>query len=96
MVNKQDRFKNFRNYLRKLMARCQVTAYGLAQLAGIDPSTIYRVLKGERIPSRDTVFRLAQALFEYSAIVNERDAQRLVDLSGYPPPRRRLFGQPET
>ena len=96
MVNKQDRFKNFRNYLRKLMARCQITGYGLAQIAGIHPSTIYRMLNGDRVPSRDTVFRLAQALYEYSTIVSEPDAQRLIDYAGYPPPRRRLFGQPET
>ena len=92
MNNKQDRFKNFRKYLRKLMARCQVTAYGLAQMADINPSTIYRLLKGERMPSRHTVIRLAQALYEYSTIVTERDAQRHVDYDGYPPPRRRLFG----
>ena len=96
MNHKKDRFKNFRNYLRKLMTRCQVTTYRLSQIAGVDSSTIYRVIKGERIPNRHTVFRLAQALYEYSTIVTERDAQRLIDHSGYPPPRRRLFDQPET
>ncbi len=88
MNQKNDRFKNFRNYLRKLMARCQITAYRLAQMAKLSPSTITRILKGNRVPSRDTVFKLAQVIFEYTILISERDAQRLVDHSGYPPPRR--------
>ena len=94
MNEKYGRFKKFRKYLRKLMASCQITAYRLAQMADLSPSTITRILKGDRVPSRGTVFKLAQVIFEYTALISERDAQRLVDHSGYPLPRRPLFGEP--
>jgi len=94
MNRKIDRFKKFRKYLGKLMARCQITAYRLAQMADLSPGTISKILKGDRVPSRDTVFKLARVFFEYTTLISERDAQRLVDYSGYPPPRRPLFGEP--
>ena len=94
MNQRNDRFKNFRNYLRKLMARCQITAYRLALMADLSPGTITRILKGDRVPSRDKVFKLAQTLYGYTTLISERDAQRIVDHSGYPPPRRPLFGEP--
>ena len=94
MSQKHDRCKKFRKYLRKLMERCQISGYRLGQMADLSPSTISRILKGDRVPSRDAVFKLAQALFGYTTLVSERDAQRLVDYAGYPPPRRPLFGPP--
>ena len=94
MTQKHDRLKRFRKYLDILIARCQISGYRLAQMADLSPGTISRIRKGDRSPSRDTVFKLAQVIFEYTTIVSERDAQRLIDYSGYPPPRRSLFGPP--
>ena len=48
-------------------------------------------LSGERNPRRGTVLNLAQALYKYSTVITQRDAERLIQSSGFPPPRRQLF-----
>ena len=74
--------------LKKLMDKCQLTPYGLGQLAGVDASHIYRIVNGERRPSRSTMLAMAQALHEYSSLITERDINNLIKYSGFPPPRR--------
>ena len=85
MLFQRDRSKKFRKRLKKLMDRCKLTAYGLGKLSHVD---IYRILKGEGRPSRQSVLAIAAALFEYSTVITERDVQVLINSSGYPPPRR--------
>ena len=88
MGEERDQFKSFRRQLGHLMDRCRLTAYGLGKETSIDPTFIYRLLSGERNPSRSTVLNLAQALYEYSTVITQRDAERLIQSSGFPPPRR--------
>ena len=80
--------KKFCKYLKKLMDKCQLTPYGLGQIAGVDPSHVYRIVHGEGRPSRSTMLAMAQALHEYSSVITEKDMDHLIKYSGFPPPRR--------
>jgi transcriptional regulator with XRE-family HTH domain len=48
--------------LRELIEARGLTAYGLGQLAGVDPGVISRFLRAERTITLDTLDRLADAL----------------------------------
>jgi len=70
------------------MDKCKLTAYGLGQLSNVDAAFMYRILKGEGWPSRQTVLAIASALYDYSTVITEGDVQALIKSSGYPPPRQ--------
>ena len=72
--------------LKKLMEKCQLSAYALAQISMSDGSYIHRVLKGERNPSREWVFKISVALRDYSPVITDRDVQLLIKPSGFPQP----------
>lgn len=91
MFSKKDRFDKFRNELERLMKKCQLTPYGLAQVSRLDPSFVYRILAAKRNPSRPTVLALAAGLLEYSPVVTERDIQLLIKYSKYAPPHPKAF-----
>ena len=86
MFSEKDKQRKFRRHLKKLMDKCQLSGYGLAQISGSDGSYIHRVLKGERNPSRQWVLKIAVALRDYSPEIRIRDVQLLIKLSGFPPP----------
>ena len=86
MFSRKDKLGKFRRHLKKLMEKCQLSGYGLAQISGSDGSYVNRVLKGERNPSRQWVFKIAVALRDYSPVITDRDVQLLIKLSGFPPP----------
>ena len=86
MFSEKDKQRKFRRHLKKLMDKCQLSGYALAQISGVDGSYINRVLKGERNLGRNMVFKVAVALRDYSPVISGRDVQLLIKLSGFPPP----------
>lgn len=86
MFTNKDQFGKFRVQLARLMNRCQLTRYALAQIAGLNPSSVYRIMSAERDPSRGVVLSLAAALLDYSPLVTQRDIELLIKSSRYPPP----------
>jgi predicted transcriptional regulator len=69
MFSEKDKHRKFRAYLKKLMDKCQLTAYGLGQISKLDPTFIRRISSGQRNPSRRTVLKIAAALRDYSTVV---------------------------
>ena len=86
MFSRKDKLGEFRHHLKKLMEKCRLSGYGLAQISGSDGSYILRVLKAERNPSRQWVFKITVALRDYSPVISDRDVQLLIKFSGFPPP----------
>ena len=84
---KKDRFLKFRRELEKQMITCQLSAYALGCLTGLDPTFIKKLVVGERCPSRKTVLLVATELREYTSLISDADVHRLIKASGYPPPR---------
>ncbi len=93
MFNNKDRFGKFRNELERLMKKSQLTPYGLAQVSGLSPTFVYRILAAKRNPSRPTVLALAAGLLEYSPVVTQRDIQLLIKYSKYAPPHPEVLEQ---
>ena len=87
MKARNDRFRNFRKQLLRLMERCQLSAYGLARITEYDGTFIKRLVVGERNPSRRTVLRIAKELYDYTTLISNADVDRLIKASGFPPPR---------
>ena len=87
MFSQKDKHRKFRAYLKKLMDKCQLTAYGLGQISKLDPTFIRRISSGQRNPSRRTVLKIAAALRDYSTVVTDGDVELLIKVSGFPPPR---------
>lgn len=52
----------FATTLRNLAKLCGKSEYELANLTGLDPSFIHRLMSGEKNPSSSTVMKLAIAL----------------------------------
>lgn len=52
----------FSSTLRNLAKLCGKSEYELANLTGLDPSFIHRLMSGEKNPSSSTVMKLAIAL----------------------------------
>jgi len=88
-----DRFKEpdtpFQKTLNKLMNKCKIPTYALAQVADVDPSYLQRLRNGERRrPGRDVVIRLATAMAEYSEVISDKDVRRLIESAGHTVPKR--------
>ena len=54
--------KTFAATLKKHMARRNLSAYRLAKLAGLNPSSVQRIINGERSPTLDTMGKLMKEL----------------------------------
>ena len=76
MFSEKDKYRKFRAYLKKLMDKCQLTAYGLGQISTLDPTFIRRIASGQRNPSRRTVLQIAVALRDYSTVITDGDIDR--------------------
>ena len=87
MFSEEDKYRKFRAYLKTLMDKCQLTAYGLGQISTLDPTFIRRIASGQRNPSRHTVLKIAASLRDYSTVITDRDTELLIKVSGFPPPR---------
>ena len=87
MFSGKDKPRKFRNHLKKLMEKCQLTAYGLGEISRCDPTFIRRILLGQRNASRRTVLMLAVAIRDYSTVVSDRDIELFIKFSGIAPPR---------
>ena len=83
----KDRFRKFRRELQNQMKTCQLSAYALGRLTGLDPTFIKKLVVGERNPSRKTVLLIAQEIGEYTSLISGSDVDRLIKGSGFPPPR---------
>ena len=55
-------FPTISEVLNKFMGREDVSVEKLSILSGIKPSTIYRIMRKERNPTRNTILRMAIAL----------------------------------
>ena len=84
MFSEKDKYRKFRAYLKKLMDKCQLTAYGLGQISKLDPTFLRRILSGQRNPSRRTVLKIAASLRDYSTVITDRDIELLIKVSGFP------------
>ena len=87
MCSEKDKYRKFRGYLKKLMDKCQLTAYGLGQISKLDPTFLRRISSGQRNPSRRTVLQIAVALRDYSTVITDGAVELLIKVSGFPPPR---------
>ena len=85
--NRQDEgaFSEFASLLRAARAKARMTQAELGALVGVDGSSVSAWERGERLPSRDRVYRLYVAL-------NVQDPS-LWAASGYLPPPRPGAGQ---
>ncbi len=83
----KDRFRKFRGELQNQMKTCQLSAYALAGLTGLDPTFIKKLVAGERNPSRKTVLLMAKEFRDYTSLISDSDVARLIKASGFPPPR---------
>ncbi len=85
------RSSKFRRHLNKLRKRCRLTDYGLAFIADVDPTYLRKLLTGERKkPSRRLVWRIADAILEYTSAISEKDVDKLIEYAGHAPINRRL------
>lgn len=83
--NDEAAFSEFASLLRAARARARMTQAELGALVGVDGSSVSSWERGERLPSRDRVYRLYVAL-------NVKDPS-LWSASGYLPPARSGAGQ---
>ena len=83
----KDRFRRYRKELEKLMKTCQLSAYAMGRLTGLDPTFIKKLVAGDRNPSRKTVLLIAKEVREYTSLISDADVDRLIKASGFPPPR---------
>ena len=83
----KDRFRNYRKQLQKQMKTCQLSAYALGRLTGLDPTFIKKLVVGDRNPSRKTVLLIAKEIRDYTSLISDSDVDRLIKASGFPPPR---------
>ena len=84
----------FQRQLEKLRKKCNLTVYGLAALADVDPTYVRRLINGERRnPGRFVVIRLAEAMEEYSSAISSRDVNRLIRYGGHRPLKKREKGR---
>ena len=58
----EETLTEFASTLRSLAKLCGKSEYELANLTGLDPSFIHRLMSGEKNPSSSTVMKLAIAL----------------------------------
>ena len=84
MFSEKDKYREFRAYLKKLMDKCQLTAYGLGQISTLDPTFIRRIASGQRNPSRRTVLKIAASLRDYSTVITDRAMEWLSRSPGAP------------
>ena len=87
MFSEKDKHRRFRDHLKKLMKKCQLTAYGLGGISNCDSTFIRRIVLGQRIPRRRTVLKIAVAFRDYSTVISDRDIELLIKFSGIAPPR---------
>ncbi len=85
----KDRFSRYRKELQKLLKRCQLSAYALGRITGLDPTFIKKLVVGDRNPSRKTVLLIAKEIREYTSLFSDSDIDRLIKASGFPPPKHR-------
>jgi transcriptional regulator with XRE-family HTH domain len=78
-------FSEFASLLRAARAKARMTQAELGTLIGVDGSSVSAWERGERLPSRDRVYRLYVALN-----IKERD---LWEAAGYLPPAMAGAGQ---
>lgn len=64
------------NVLKQVLDQNDVTQYRLAKELGVERTTVYRWLKGDRDPSADTVVEIVEALKK----INHRAAEEFVQL----------------
>jgi transcriptional regulator with XRE-family HTH domain len=50
------------NVLKQVLTTHGLTQYGLAKAMGVERTTVYRWVKGDRDPSADTVVEIVEAL----------------------------------
>ena len=75
----------FQKELERILSWCELTPYGLGQLAQVDESYLYKLLKGEKSnPSRSVVTRIAESLqSEFPSIITQKYRRRLLKAAGY-------------
>jgi transcriptional regulator with XRE-family HTH domain len=55
------------NVLKQVLETHDLTQYGLAKAMGVERTTVYRWVKGDRDPSADTVVEIVEALKRLNA-----------------------------
>jgi transcriptional regulator with XRE-family HTH domain len=64
------------NVLKQVLEQNDVTQYRLAKELGVERTTVYRWIKGDRDPSADTVVEIVEALKR----INHKAAEEFVQL----------------
>lgn len=64
------------NVLKQVLEQNDVTQYRLAKELGVERTTVYRWIKGDRDPSADTVVEIVEALKK----LNYKAAEEFVQL----------------
>lgn len=64
------------NVLKQVLERHELTQYALAKTLGVERTTVYRWVKGDRDPSADTVVEIVEAL----KTLNYKAAEEFVQL----------------
>lgn len=78
----KDRFGKYRKELQKLLKRCQLIAYALGRITGLDPTFIKKLVVGDRNSSRKTVPLIAKEIRVYTSLISDSDIDRLIKASG--------------
>lgn len=55
------------NVLKQVLETHDLTQYGLAKAMGVERTTVYRWVKGDRDPAADTVVEIVEALKSLNA-----------------------------
>ena len=82
----------FKVELARILSDYDITAHGIASLAGMDPSYAYKLLNGQRVnPGREVVRAVGDGLVsEFKSSRAKRDAEKLMKAAGHDiRPRRR-------
>jgi transcriptional regulator with XRE-family HTH domain len=64
------------NVLKQVLESFGITQYGLAKAMGVERTTVYRWVKGDRDPAADTVVEIVEAL----KLLNREAAEEFVRL----------------
>ena len=64
------------NVLKQVLEQHNITQYKLAKELGVERTTVYRWIKGDRDPSADTVVEIVEALKK----INRKAAEEFVQL----------------
>lgn len=64
------------NVLKQVLEKYDLTQYGLAKAMGVERTTVYRWVKGDRDPAADTVVEIVEAL----KTINYQAAEDFVQL----------------